>query len=225
MFDYDVPSLKPALLLVDAASVPFDGFGAPFTLEVEPGRVLGLVGRPGSGLTRLGLSLIADPSATGMVAALDVRGWLCPVAAWEVGVDPQRLIVVRCPDRLTWPKVAAALVEGFPAVYAEVPAGIGDAVLRRLGALARARRSSLILHPVSGDLPVGLLHLRLESAGVVWEGADRGHGALLTRRLTLRASGKGVRGIEQMVEVADNGTHPVHLVPRLAVAPAGRAAG
>jgi hypothetical protein len=225
MFDYHAPPLEPVPFVADAASVPFDGFGAPFSLEAESGRVLGLIGRPGSGLTRLGLSLLADPSAAGMVAALDVRGWLCPVAAWEVGVDPTRLIVVRCPDRLTWPKVAAALVEGFPAVYAEVPARIGDATLRRLGALARARRSALVIRPVGGDLPAGMLHLRLESVGIVWEGIDRGHGSLLRRRLTLNASGKGVRGIEQMVEVVDDGTHPVRLVPRLAAAPAGRAVG
>jgi hypothetical protein len=225
MFGYHVSPLETVPLVADASSVPFDDFGASFTLEAEPGRVLGFVGSPGAGLTRLGLSLLAEPSLVGMVSVLDVRGWLCPVAAWEVGVDPQRLIVVRCPDRHTWPKVAAALVEGFPVVYAEVPAGIGDADLRRLGALTRARRSSLILHPVSGDLPIGLLHLRLESAGVRWEGVDRGHGALLQRRLTLRASGKGVQGIERTMEVVDDGTRPVRLVPRLAAAPAGHAVG
>jgi hypothetical protein len=216
---------RASSLLIDAASVPSPDPVAPFELTAEAGKVLGLVGAPGSGLTWLGLTLLAESSATGMVAVLDVRGWLCPVAAWEVGVDPARIVVVRCPDRLSWPRVAAALIEGFPVVYAEAPAGAGDAVLRRLGALARARRSALVIHPVGGDLPAGMLHLRLESVGVVWEGADRGHGALLRRRLTLQASGKGVRGIEQTVEVVDDGTHPVRLVPRLAVAPVRRAAG
>jgi hypothetical protein len=198
---------------------------APFTITAEPGRVLGLVGPPGSGLTRFGLSLLAEPSVTGMVALVDVRGWFCPVAAWEVGIDPGSLIVVRCPDRPSWPRVTAALIEGFPVVYAEIPAGIGDADLRRLGSLARARRSGLILRPVSGDLPVGVLHLRLAAAGVRWEGVDEGHGALLLRHLTLHASGKGVRGMEQTVEVVDDGSHAVRLVPGLAPAPAGLAAG
>ena len=35
----------------------------------EPGRVLGLVGPPGSGLTRLGLSLLADPARRGLVGS------------------------------------------------------------------------------------------------------------------------------------------------------------
>ena len=211
--------MERARHLRDAAIVPPIDPGA----LLAPGRVLGLVGAPGAGLTRLALSLLAGHP--GMTAALDVRGWLCPVAAWEVGVLPDRFVIVRCPDRRSWPQVAAALLEGFPVVYAEVPAHIADADLRRLAALARSRRSAVILHPVAGDLPSGVLHLRLEASGVHWEGVDRGHGSLRRRRLTLRASGKGVHGIEQIVEVEDDGTHPLRVVPRLAVAPAGLAAG
>jgi len=215
--------LERASLLAGVAESASHGPGAPFSIAAEPGRVLGLVGPPGSGLTRLGLSLLAP--VAGMVAVVDTRGWLCPVAAWEVGSDPERLVVVRCPDRRPWLQVTASLLEGFPAVLAEVPAGLRDADLRRLAALSRARRSALVLRPVSGDIPSGVLHLRIESVGVHWEGVDRGHGALLRRRLTLRASGKGARGIEHMLEMEDDGSHPVHLVPGLAAAPAGLAAG
>lgn len=217
--------MERASLLAGAASAPDIGVGAPPSIAAEPGRVLGLVGPPGSGLTRFGLSLLAAPSATGMVAVVDVRGWLCPIAAWEVGIDPERLVVVRCPDRRSWLQVTASLLEGFPAVLAEVPSGVRDTDLRRLAALSRARRSALILRPVSGDIPAGVLYLRVESEGVHWEGVDRGHGALLRRRLTLRASGKGARGIEHLLEMEDDGSHPVHLVPGLAVAPAGLTAG
>ena len=214
-----------ASLLVGAASAPSPDPVAPFTIAAEPGRVLGLVGQSGSGLTRLALTLLAESSTTGMVAVVDVRGWLCPVAAWEAGIAPERLVVVRCPDRSAWLRVTAVLIEGFPAVYAEVPAGISDADLRRLAALSRARRSALVLRPVGGDLPTGVLHLRVEAGLVAWEGVDRGHGALLRRRLTLRASGKGARGIEQLVELEDDGAHPLHLVSGLAAAPSGQTAG
>ena len=215
--------LDRASLLAGASSAPSPDPVAPFLIAAEPGRVLGLIGGPGTGLTRLALSLLAGHP--GMVAVVDVRGWLCPVAAWEVGIAPDRLVVVRCPDRRDWPKVTASLVEGFPVVYAEVPAHPADADLRRLGALARARNAALILRPVSGDLPAGLLHLRLEAEAVRWEGVDRGHGALLRRRLILRASGKGALGIEQVVEVEDDGSHAVRVVSRLAAAPPGLAAG
>ena len=194
-------------------------------LTAEAGRVLGLVGPAGSGLTRLGLSLLVPPSKHAPVAAVDVRGWLCPMAAWEVGIDPERLVVVRSPDRQVWPSLVAALLEGLPAVYAEVPAGVGDHDLRRLAALARARSSALVLRPVRGDLPAGVLHLKVEAAAVMWEGTDAGHGRLGRRRLALRASGRGARGIEREIEVTDDGADAVRVVPRLAPAPPGQAAG
>src|SRR3990172_11439975 len=163
MFDYHEVPLDRASLLAGASSAPSPDPVAPFLIAAEPGRVLGLIGGPGTGLTRLALALLAGHP--GMVTVVDVRGWLCPVAAWEVGIAPDRLVVVRCPDRRDWPKVTASLVEGFPVVYAEVPAHPADADLRRLGALARARDAALILRPVSGDLPAGVLHLRLQAGG------------------------------------------------------------
>jgi hypothetical protein len=126
-------------------------------LAVEPGRVLGLVGPAGSGLTSLGISLIAAATTTEPVAVLDGRGWFCPSVAWESGIIPERLVVVRCADRELWPKVAATLLEGFAAVYAEVPRNTSDQVLRRLGALARSRRVGVVLRS-RYDLPTGLIH-------------------------------------------------------------------
>lgn len=196
-----------------------------FPFAAEPGRVIGLGGVPGGGLTRLGLHLLVPASLTGMVAVLDVRGWFCPLAAWEVGIDPDRLVVVRCTDSRVWPQVAAALVEGMGATLAEVPAGVPEAAMRRLGALARARRAALVLRPLRGDLPSGLTHLRLEVQGISWEGADAGHGRLERRRIRLLAAGRAVQGIEQIVEVDDDGTDVVRVVPGLAAAPSRRAAG
>ncbi len=210
--------------VIDAAAMmqPDD---APVLLTAEPGRVVGLVGPAGYGLTRLGLSMLAHPSAAGQVAVIDVRGWMSPEAAWEVGVTPERLVVVRCSDRSVWPKVVAALVEGLPAIYAEVPAGVDDATLRRLGALTRSRRAALLLRPLRGGLPSGLAHLHLDAREVVWGGADRGHVRLTRRHLSLLARGRATRGIERMVEVEDDGTHALRVVSGLAAAPAGRAAG
>jgi hypothetical protein len=193
-------------------------------LAAVPGRVLGLAGPPGSGLTRLGLGLAAG-AASGPVAVVDVRGWLCPLGAWESGIAPDRLVVVRCPDRDMWPRVTAALLDGLRSVYAEVPAGVPDQVLRRLGALARNRRAALVLRPLRGGLPGGLTHLHLTASGVTWDGTDAGHGRLTGRRLALSASGRGTGGIERTVEVEDDGTNPVRLVPGLATPARRRAAG
>jgi hypothetical protein len=171
------------------------------------------------------VSLLARGTADEPVAVLDVRGWFCPSLAWDVGIEPERLVIVRCPDPAVWPKLAATLVEGFPAVYAEVPRRVPDQVLRRLGAIARSRRTRAVLRAMEGDLPTGLLHVRVEGVGVRWEGPDAGHGRLERRAVTVRASGKGMQGIERLLEVEDDGADPVRLVPRLAAPAAGRATG
>lgn len=153
---------------------------------------MGLEGPAGLGLTRLGLSLLAPPSEVGTVVVIDTRGWFSPLAAWECGVRPGRLVVVRCPERRRWAQVAAAVLEGVPAVYAEVPNGVNENELRRLAALTRARKAGLILRPLRGSLPAGITHLRVQGQGVVWAGPDQGHGSLMERRLSVSVSGKSL---------------------------------
>ena len=197
----------------------------PVAVTADPGRVVGLVGSSGYGLTRLGLTMLAPHARTGAVAVVDVRGWLCPLAAWEAGVDAERLVVVRCSDRARWGQVTAALLGGIAATYAEVPPGTDDRVLWRLAAIARSRSAALVLRTIRGGLPGGIAHLRIEGDGITWEGTKQGHGRLGRRRLIVRVTGKAVGGIERIIEVEDDGTDTVHVVPRLASAPAGRAVG
>ena len=192
-------------------------------LELEAGKVIGLVGAPGSGLTRLGFGLLRDQP--GWVACIDVRGWLNPTVLWDMGVPTERVVVVRCPDSRSWPQVTATLVEGMGAVYAEVPSGVAVPMLRRLSALARARGTPVVLRPVDGDLPAGVTHLRLEAQEVEWAGAGEGRGRLRDRRFTLAATGKGVGGVRQLIEVEDDGSDTMRVVSRLAVAMPGRAVG
>jgi hypothetical protein len=194
-------------------------------LTLQPGRVVELAGPPGLGLTRLGYHLLAEPSRRGPVVAVDVRGWMSPLAAWEAGVEPDRLVVVRCSDRRQWAQALAALCEGVRAVLAEVPPGVSDHDLRRLAALARARRVQLALRPLQGDLAAGVTHLRLRAVEVEWEGPDRGHGRLERRRLVLEASGKGAAGITRRLVVEDAGADVVRVVPGMVARPSRGAAG
>jgi hypothetical protein len=199
--------------------------GGEDLLVLQPGRVTGLIGSAGFGLTRLALSLLAEARVNGPIAYLDVRGWFCPSAAWESGIGIDQLVVARCSDPVNWAKTAATLIEGVGAVYAEVPKGIKDAQLRKLGALVRSRKTPLVLRPLSGDLPSGVAHLTLEAREVIWEGTDRGHGRLSSRRIVCEASGKAVRGMTQLVELEDHGANALHLVSGLATAPSRRAVG
>ena len=191
---------------------PLEDTIGPSLLSLQAGNVVSLVGVPGSGLTRVALMLLAEPSRIAPVACVDVRGWLHPPAAWEVGIDPDRLVVVRNRDRLQWPGITAALLEGMAAVYAEVPDRVPDQILRRLAALARSRRTALVLRPLSNRLPSGIAHLRMRGVGVVWEGTDAGHGRLSKRRLFLEVSGKSLP--EQTIELEDDGTVEAHFVSR-----------
>lgn len=192
---------------------------------LEPGQITELVGVPGTGLTRLGLKLLAPHSRVAPVVVLDTRGWISPEAAWETGVIGERLVVVRCGDPSLWPQVTAALLEGIRAVYAEVPGRVREQDLRRLGALARARRVAVAMRPMGGGLPGGVPYLRLRALGVTWEGVDRGHGRLTRRRMVLEATGKGAAGIARRFEVEDEGTDTVRLVSDVVVDQARRAVG
>jgi len=194
-------------------------------LHLLPGRVTELLGVPGTGLTRLGLRLLAAPSLVGPVVALDTRGWISPEAAWETGVTPENLVIVRCDQPQIWPKVTAALLEGVRALYAEVPVGAKDQDLRRLAALARARKVAVAMRPIGSGLPSGVAHLRLRALGVTWEGADQGHGQLRRRRLVLEASGKGAAGVSRRFEVEDEGSDVVRVVSHVVVGETRRAVG
>jgi hypothetical protein len=194
-------------------------------LHLQPGRITELIGAPGSGLTRLGLSLLVAPSRNAPVVVIDTRGWVSPQAAWETGVVPESLVIVRCDETRVWPKVAAALLEGVRALYAEVPSGVKDQDLRRLAALARARGVSVAMRSMGNGLPGGVAYLRLRALGVTWEGADHGHGRLRRRRLLIEASGKGAAGVTRRFEVEDDGTDLVRVVSDVVVGETRRAVG
>jgi hypothetical protein len=206
------------------APKPGLGLEVAHGLGLEPGRVVALHGPPGSGLTRVGLGLLVEISRQAPVVAVDIRGWLNPAAAWEVGIDPDRFVVVGA-DARSWARVVGALLDGVPGIYAELPSGVPDAVVRRVAATARTRRVGLVLRPLRGALPTGTAHLTVRAEDVQWTGVGAGVGHLGARGLALWASGKGVSGLERRLEVDDDGTHPLHLVAGLAPAAPRRTAG
>lgn len=192
-------------------------------LELQAGRPVELNGVPGMGLTRLGYRMLAAPARISPVVVVDHRGWASPLAAWEAGIDRDKLVFVRCGDSGPWAQVVASLVDGAGAVMAEVPRNAREKDLRRLTALSRSRRAHLIFRTVGDILPQGVVHRRLRAVGVSWEGTERGHGRLTRRKLLLEASGKGVGGMTRRVEVEDVGT--LRVVSELVAPPSRRAVG
>ena len=219
--DLGIDGVTTAGLSAGIAALPEEGG----LLSLQPGRITELVGVPGTGLTRLGLNLLAEHSKVAPVVTVDTRGWISPEAAWEAGVLAERLVIIRCEDPILWPKVTAALLEGVRALYAEVPARVKDQDLRRLAALARARKTAVAFRSMGNGLPSGISYLRLRAIGVTWEGADKGHGRLTRRRLVLEASGKGAAGVARRFEVEDEGKDSVRVVSNVVFDQARRAVG
>ena len=190
-----------------------------------PGQVGLLAGDPGLGMTRLGLVMLSDYAGAGAVAYLDVRGWLSPLAAWEVGIEPDRLVIARCGEVVRWGKAAAALLDGATAVLAEVPAGAKDASIRKLAALARNRGTTLLLRPLERAMPTGVAHLVLEASETEWSGTTGGHGRINRRRTLLTASGKAMQGMTRTIEMEDDGSNTLRVVPGVAAAETRSVAG
>jgi hypothetical protein len=210
---------------ISATSVTAAFAASTDRLHVGRGQVAALIGSFGSGLTRIGLSLLAEHAHDGPVACLDVRGWISPPAAWEVGIPPERFLVARCDEVTRWGRAAAALLDGVRAVYAEVPNGVRDSSLRTLGALARRNRTPLVLRSLGASIPSGMAVLRIEARGIAWEGTDHGHGRLERRLVQLVLTGKAVQGMTRFVEVEDDGADALCVVPGMGAAEAGRATG
>jgi len=158
------------------------------------------------GATSLALALAAGASQAGSWVAAVGLGALGLVAATELGVALDRLVLVADPGRQRdgWASVVAALVDGFDVVLvAGQPEGRGrdqgqrrgrgtglrPADARRL--VARARERGAVLMAVGGDLPGERSPVRLTVVTAAWTGLGEGWGHLAGRRMTVETGGRG----------------------------------
>ena len=163
------------------------------------GSTVGVGAVPGvTGATSLALALAAGASQNGSWVAAVGLGSLGLVAAAELGVALERLVLVADPgrdrgegERTGWPSVVAALVDGFDVVLvgAEAGARLRAADARRL--VARVRERGTVLVGVGAELPGERSPLRLTVAAASWSGLGEGWGHLRGRRVTVEASGRG----------------------------------
>jgi hypothetical protein len=141
------------------------------------------------GTTSLALALVARASAMGSwVAAVGLPS-LGLVAADELGVALERLVLVAAPDRDAWGGVVAALVDGFDLVVLQAGrGGVRPAEARRL--VARARERGTVLVQLGPGWPEGA-ELTLQVTAARWEGLEAGHGHLRARKVRVRRAGRG----------------------------------
>jgi hypothetical protein len=170
------------------------------------GTAVTVEGAPGA--TTLALALGAAASAAGSWAAavgLPSLGWL---AAAELGVALERVVMVS-PPAAAWATVVAALLDAVDLVWAGLPPRLAAGDARRL--VARARERGSVLIPVAGRTagwsgrPAGAgwpspAPVRLAVAAPAWTGpAGAGAGRLQARRVEVTATGRGAVARERRV--------------------------
>ena len=141
------------------------------------------------GATSLALALVAQASVAGSWVATVGLPSLGLVAADELGVALERLVLVAAPERDAWGGVVAALVDGFDLVVLHAGrTGVRTADARRL--VARARERGAVLLQLGAGWPEKA-DVQLEVVRSRWEGLDDGHGRLLARKVRVVGSGRG----------------------------------
>jgi hypothetical protein len=148
--------------------------------------------------TSLALAVAAAPSGEGSWTAIVGVPDVGALAAAELGVDLARCALVPDPGP-AWPTIVAALLDAIDVVVLRPPARVRAADARRLTARAKERGAVLVL--LGGSWPEGP-DVRLEAVSSAWAGLGDGHGALASRRLGVRATGRGAAARERRVQVA-----------------------
>ena len=184
----DVPSVGPA----SDRSLPVDGRLAGLLPSGALDRGTTLVV---SGSTSLLLGLVAEASRAGSWAAVVGMPAVGVLAAAQLGLDLDRLVLVPTPGPDA-ALVVGALLDGMDLVVVGPQAALVDVDRRRLSARARERsRVLLSTAPWPGASVV------LTAGTSRWEGLDRGHGRLRSRLLWVQRDGRGAAARGRRVEV------------------------
>lgn len=193
-----------------------------------------VVGCAGAAAVSLALAIAAGPSAEGAWVGVIGLPMVGVAAAVELGVAPERLVLVAEPsERFTdaqWADVLAAMIDGFDVVVVGPAAQqVRAATARRLVARLQARGALLITTGAgeAGAAPeVFGADLRFDTTAAAWQGLGAGHGVAQARCAAVQLSGRRVprsRHAELWLPTADG---QVYSAAALAPAePVGVAAG
>ncbi len=203
----------------------------------------------GSAAVSLALALAAGPSLAGAWVGVAGLPHVGVAAAVELGVAPERLVMVAEPvqrfDDGQWAEVLAAMIDGFDVLLLGPGAHAVKAVTaRRLVARLQSRGAVLLSVPAGGTSLGGTslggaslgftgvfgADLRFEATGTVWQGLGDGHGVARGRRASVQLSGRRVprpRRAEMWLPTADGAVEAVVSIAAAvpATAPALRRTG
>jgi hypothetical protein len=183
---------KPVTLAGERSLPVLEALGGLLPAGIRRGATVTVEGVRGAGTTSLALALGAEASRAGSWTAIVGVPSLGLCAATELGLAPERVLVVADPPAASVATVVAALLDAVDVVY--VGASVAQPDARRL--VARARERETVLVPLS-RWPLGA-DVRLSVAAPEWFGlTGRGAGRLVARRVRVTASGKGVYARER----------------------------
>jgi hypothetical protein len=137
------------------------------------------------GWSLLSLALAAGASAGGAWCAAVGLPSLGVRAALDIGLDPDRLLLVAEPGP-AWAQVVASLLDGCDIVLLRPPDRPSAQLRRKLEATAR-RHGCVLL--VAGDWDGAATRLRI--AAQQWAGLGPGHGRLRARQVHVLSEGRG----------------------------------
>ncbi len=144
----------------------------------------------GVAATSLGLALAGPTTATGRWVAVVGLPRLGLVAAAELGVDLERVLLVADPGPEAWAPTVAALLDAVELVLVRPPRPVTPTVQRRLLARARDRGSALIQVGGHAGAWAQAPDLVVSSSAPVWTGLGQGHGRLEGRQVAVAVSGR-----------------------------------
>jgi hypothetical protein len=171
------------LLPVHSALSPlFPGGG------LRRGSVVSVAGDRGA--TSLALSLLQVPAHKGSWTALIDTPDLGMLAASELGFPLGRCVAVSVDTDEQWAKVLGVAVGAFELVLTRPSRKLAQAELRPL--LARMREEGSVLVLLAGEFnDVIPADIRLEVNRSAWQGLSHGSGRLLSRKIEVKATGRG----------------------------------
>jgi hypothetical protein len=158
-----------------------------------------------AGMASLALALAAGPSQAGSWVASVGLGSLGLLAAADLGVALDRLVLATgapaggapAGDRVGesavgWAAIVGALVDGFDVVMVAAGPGVRRRAADARRLVARVRERGAVLVTVGGDLPGQPGNVRLTVTSARWEGlGEKESGYLRRRRVSVVASGRG----------------------------------
>ena len=148
-----------------------------------------VAGRPGTGATSLGVSLLAEASSRGHWCAAVGLADPGVAAMAELGLDLRRAVFVPHPQA-GWAEAAGELFDGVELIVLRPPARVPHAAARRLMARAQDRRVALVVVTDAAERWPIAPELLLSVTTSTWQGIGLGDGRLSSRLVEVEVTGR-----------------------------------